>query len=201
MGESKLKRSKHKEMLLSCAGVQTMAGRVQVRWETESSATPVGQLAYFIEFLTLTGLWSRWQETCPLVYSSPNAPSKADVLGTWMLSALSGHKRYAHVTAIRCDGVNPGLLGMDKVISEDALRNAIRRIPEAEGTAWLDRHLACSVTSLLDAAWILDTDTTVKPLYGKQEGAVVSYNPKKPGRPLAQLPHLPHGRTAPGTGR
>ena len=47
--------------------------------------------------------------------------SKADVLGTWMLSILSGHKRYAHVTAIRCDGVNPGLLGMNKVISEDAL--------------------------------------------------------------------------------
>lgn len=183
MGESKLKRSKHKEMLLSCTSVQTIAGRVQVRWETESSVTPVGQLAYFIEFLTLTGLWTRWQETCPLVYSSPNAPSKADVLGTWMLSALSGHKRYAHVTAIRCDGVNPGLLGMDKVISEDALRNAIRRIPEAEGTAWLDQHLACSVTALLDAPWILDIDTTVKPLYGKQEGAVASYNPKKPGRP------------------
>lgn len=36
---------------------------------------------------------------------------------------------------------------------------------------------------LLDAPWILDIDTTVKPLYGKQEGAVVSYNPKKPGRP------------------
>jgi len=36
---------------------------------------------------------------------------------------------------------------------------------------------------LLDAAWILDIDTTVKPLYGKQEGVVVSYNPKKPGRP------------------
>ena len=36
---------------------------------------------------------------------------------------------------------------------------------------------------LLDAPWILDIDTTVKPLYGKQEGAVVSYNPRKPGRP------------------
>lgn len=33
------------------------------------------------------------------------------------------------------------------------------------------------------APWILDTDSTVKPLYGKQEGAVKSYNPKKPGRP------------------
>lgn len=183
MGESKLKLAKREEMLLSCAGVQTMAGRVQVRWETESAATPMGQLAYFIEFLTLTGLWSRWQESCPLSYASPNAPSKTDVLGTWMLSVLAGHKRYSHVTGIRCDGVNPGLLGMSKVISEDALRNALKRIPQAEGTAWLDGHLFDSIAPLLEAPWILDTDTTVKPLYGHQEGAVISYNPRKPGRP------------------
>ncbi len=96
---------------------------------------------------------------------------------------LVGHKRYSHVTAIRCDGVNPGLMGMNKVISEDAMRGALKRIPEAEGTAWLDRHLSESVAPLLDAPWIMDTDTTVKPLYGKQEGAVISYNPTKPGRP------------------
>ena len=183
MGESKRKRARAEETLLSCSGVQTPSGKIQVRWEASSAATPMGQLAYFFEFLGLTGLWSRWQETCPLSYASPNAPSKADVLGTWMLSILSGHKRYSHVTAIRCDGVNPGLLGMNKVISEDALRRALSAIPEAEGVTWLDRHLGESVPPLLDAPWILDIDTTVKPLYGKQEGAVVSYNPRKLGRP------------------
>ena len=127
MGESKKKLAKREEMLLSCAGVQTMSGRVQVRWDTESAATPMGQLAYFIEFLNLTGLWSHWLESCPLTYASPNAPSRADVLGTWMLSILSGHKRYSHVTAIRCDGVNPGLLDMKKVISEDG-REIVRII-------------------------------------------------------------------------
>jgi hypothetical protein len=30
---------------------------------------------------------------------------------------------------------------------------------------------------------VLDADTTIKPLYGHQEGAVLGYNPKKPGRP------------------
>ncbi len=207
MGESKLKRVKSQEMVGACAGVQTAGGRVQVRWESESAATPMGQLAYFIEFLTLTGLWSRWQESYPLPYVSPNAPTKAEVLGTWMLSILSGHKRYSHVTAIRCDGVNPGLLGMSKVISEDAMRRALAATPEADGVAWLEGHLNESVAPLLDAPWILDNDTTVKPLYGKQEGAVVSYdqrkslwddqrkslwddqrkslwdNPRKPGRP------------------
>jgi len=100
-----------------------------------------------------------------------------------MLSVLAGHRRYSHVTAIRCDGVNPELLGMNKVISEDSLRRALAAIPEAEGVSWLESRLNESVAPLLEVPWILDIDTTVKPLYGKQEGAVVSYNPKKPGRP------------------
>ena len=79
----------------------------------------MGQLAFFIEFLTLTGLWERWKDECPLNYTSPNAPEIGDVLGTWLLSILSGHRRYAHVTAIRCDGVNPDLLGMNRIISID----------------------------------------------------------------------------------
>lgn len=119
----------------------------------------------------------------PAELRQPNAPSQADVLGTWMLLVLSGHKRYSHVTTIRCDGVNPGRLGMSKVISEDALRRALIALPETEGVAWLDGPLANSVAPLLDAPWILDIDTTIKPLYGKQEGSVVSSNPKKPGRP------------------
>lgn len=53
MGESKLKLAKREAMLLSGARVQTMAGRMQVRWESGSATTPIGQLACFIEFLTL----------------------------------------------------------------------------------------------------------------------------------------------------
>jgi hypothetical protein len=83
-------------------GVQTMAGRVQVCWETRSAATPRGQLAYFIEFLHLTGLGSRWLERCPLSDKSPNAPTPAEVLGTWLLSMLSGHRRGATRTSQRC---------------------------------------------------------------------------------------------------
>ena len=65
-----------------------------------------------------------------------------------MLSVLAGHKHYSHVTTIRCDGVNPSLA---KIISEDALRNALKHLPEAEGCAWLDGHLSASVSGLLDA--------------------------------------------------
>jgi hypothetical protein len=39
----------------------------------------------------------------------------------------------------------------------------------------------------LNTPWILDIDTTIKTLFGKQSGADVSYNPHKPGRPSHAL--------------
>ena len=54
---------------------------------------------------------------------------------------------------------------------------------ESSGVAWLDRHLATSTQPLLPVPWFLALGATVKRLYGKQAGAVVSYNTKKSGRP------------------
>jgi hypothetical protein len=73
---------------------------------------------------------------------------------------------------------------MEAVVSEDSIRRALASMDGEAAVGWLDHHLAQSTHPVLTLApWILDTDNTVKPLYGKQEGAVVSYNPKKPGRP------------------
>lgn len=164
--------------------VDTYGGRVHVEWDPQASVTPLGQLPFFIEFLKLGGLFDSWVDDCRLSYLSPNSPSKRDVLGTLLLSILAGHKRYAHITTIRCDGVNPDLLGMNKIISEDSMRGALKKIASVPTSgAWLQSHLGKCYLPLLSEPWIMDVDTTVKVLYGKQEGAVIGYNPKKPGRP------------------
>src|SRR5277367_6314619 len=163
--------------------VDTFGGRVHVEWDPQAAVTPLGQLPFFIEFLKLGNLFDPWVEECPLQFTSHNAPSNRDILGTLLLSVLSGHRRYAHITALRCDGVNPQLLGMKKVISEDSMRRSFLKMEEEPGIAWLQRHLKTSYLPLLRVPWILDVDTTVKVLYGHQEGAVIGYNPKKPGRP------------------
>src|SRR5947208_15941663 len=92
--------------------------------------TPLGQLPFFVEYLKQAGLFAGWVADCPLTFSSPNAPSKHDLLGTVLLSILSGHYRYAHITALRCDAVNPRLLGMKKVVSEDAVHRGLAKIDE-----------------------------------------------------------------------
>jgi hypothetical protein len=154
-----------------------------VEWNPQAAVTPLGQLPFFIEFLKTSELFAPWVRDCPLTYQSPNAPQTIDVLGTLFLSILSGHRRYAHITTIRTDGVNPALLGMSKVCSEDAVRRALGTLKEAASTQWLQTHLLRCYEPLLMEPWILDVDVTVKPLYGHQEGAEVGYNPHKPGRP------------------
>lgn len=163
--------------------VDTYGGRVYIEWDQDTPVTPLGQLSFFIEFLKRTELFDQWVTTCPLQFSSPNAPALRDVLGTILLSVLSGHTRYSHITTVRTDKVNAPLLGMNKIVSEDSVRRALLKIPETGGEEWLTTELKNCYSDILNIPWVLDVDTTIKCLYGRQEGAVVGYNPKKPGRP------------------
>ena len=108
--------------------VQTPGGVFTVRWDDRGSATALGQLAFFAQYLETAGLFEAWLKSCSLNYTSPNAPALVDVLGTWMLSILDGHCRYAHVGALRGDGVAPSILGMGKIIGDDSLRRALSAI-------------------------------------------------------------------------
>lgn len=163
--------------------VDTFDGKVYINWDHNATVTPLGQLAFFIEFLKQTGLFDDWIDQCPLKLTSNNASATRDILGTILLSVLSGHTRYAHMMSVRTDKVNAPLLGMKKIVSEDSVRRALLKMPELESKTWLMNSLKNCYEELLTTPWILDVDTTVKCLYGHQEGAVVGYNPQKPGRP------------------
>ncbi len=146
------------------SSVDTFGGKVEVRWDSDAAVTAFGQMPYFIEFLKTADLFEPWVADCPLSYRSPNAPDKRDVLGTILLSVLAGHQRYAHINALRGDGVNPELLRMSKVVSEDSVRRAFEPVAEGACRDWCRRHLSKTHEGLLREPWILDIDSTVKPL-------------------------------------
>jgi len=193
------------ERLAEDLRLSTPGGRFQVRWDENGSATALGQLGFFAEFLEVSGVFARWMEGCPMSYTSPNAPTVVDVLGTWLLSILDGQRRYAHVAGLRGDEVAPQILGMNKIVSDESLRRALahlapnqpKRCSEEEraaraaqlvkSTAWMDAALDESTREALSTDWILDADTTVKLLFGHQDGAEIGYNPTKPGRPSHTL--------------
>lgn len=166
--------------------LQTPGERVRVEWSEmdKEQTSPMGGLAYFAHYLESTGFFEQWVGDCPLTYKSNNAPAKRDVLGTILLSVLNGHNRYAHITALRGDGLSAGLLRLKEIPSEDSVRRALLKITkEHADSAWMEKSFESFDTGLLEEPWVMDLDVTVKPLYGHQEGAVAGYNPARPGRP------------------
>jgi hypothetical protein len=118
--------------------VDTMGGRVHVRWDEKAQATPHGQIVFFAEFLATAGVFDRWVEDCALRYSSPNASRPRDVLGTLMLGILAGSKRYAHIAGVRGDAVAAKALGL-KAISK-LPREAAAELPAAGRAAHANRR-------------------------------------------------------------
>ena len=103
MGERKFAPVKAINGTDQAMSVNTPGGKFTVRWDARGSATALGQLAFFAEYLEATGLFERWRASCPLSYTSPNAPALVDVLGTWMLSILvsiAATPTWAHCAAM-----------------------------------------------------------------------------------------------------
>jgi Metallo-beta-lactamase superfamily len=120
--------------------LDTFAGPVRVR-DRSSPLTPLGQLVYFVEFLKVSGRLDAVIADCPLAYTSPNAPEVRDVIGTWILSILAGHKRYAHITSLRCDDVLRELMGRSGGLLVDGVRDRLRpdlrvHLAAAEAKFW-----------------------------------------------------------------
>ena len=151
-------------------------GRVHVHWAPDEAVTPLGQLPFFIDYLKQAGLFAAFIADSPLRYVSPNAPKIRDILGTMVLSIVTGARRYAHINALRHDAVNPVLLGMTRICSDYSVLRGLGSLNGQEAQDWLLGHLDFASRPLLQEPWILDCDAAVKPIYGHQEGAVVGYN-------------------------
>lgn len=163
--------------------VDTPGGRFFAEWETQAPVTREGQLMFFFQFLHAGDRWRQLLEGCPLSYVGNRGSGKGNVMGTILLSVLCGHWRYAHINSVRGDRVNPALLGIGGTVSEDAVRAALKRMDEGQSLAWVSRQILRSIEPALGLPWILDIDTTIKVLYGHQQGAQLGHNPHKPGRP------------------
>ena len=120
----------------------------------DDPVTRDGSLIFFFQFLKAGGRWEALIKTSPLRYHSNRSSAIRDVLGTMMLSVLAGHGRYAHINSVRGDGVNPGLLGMSKTVSEDAVRRGLPsgkflHLPDDLLGIWVQWHIYTLVSDVL----------------------------------------------------
>jgi hypothetical protein len=141
-------------------------GRFYAEFDSDTPISREGRLVFFAQFLHAIQRWEPFLQNCPLTYTGNRGSKVVNVLGTAFISVLAGHWRYAHVNVIRGAAVNPGVLGMTSTVSEDVVRDAMKRMPEVAATHWLSNELLACVEPALSQPCILDIDSTVKPVFG-----------------------------------
>jgi hypothetical protein len=78
--------------------VETPGGRLHIRWDLRSPRHAQRATGLFRRVSCHRGLRVVGEEL-PAAYSRQRGDQhKRDVLGTWFLSILAGHYRYAHIT-------------------------------------------------------------------------------------------------------
>ena len=108
-------------------------------------------MIFFFQFLQAGGRWEEFLRECPPHYTGNRGSGAPNVMGTVLLSVLSGHWLYARINVLRGDGINPGLLGMIGTVSEDAVRLAMTCINETAGLDWFSTQIFGSISPALES--------------------------------------------------
>jgi hypothetical protein len=153
--------------------------------ESKRAVTPYGGLAVFIEYLQKIHYSETIQANMPVCLTSPNAIDPSETFTAFLISVLSGARRFAHAGLLRLDKAMHCLLGIARFPTDDTMRNLFKRFNQGKVTEFYSTLTQWQIQRLPERpeGYSLDMDSTVFERYGQQQGALKGYNPKKHGRP------------------
>ena len=185
--------------------INALFGRAKlVLDETPKAITPFGGLASLIAFLGRIGFVEQLESAMPFAAStSNNAIPLTHTFTAFLMTVVTGGRRFAHAQWLRADHALHALLGMDRFPGDDTIRNFFLRFSQSHVQAFY-RPLwkwTLEQVNMPARGFHLDLDSTVLQRSGKQEGAVKGYNPLRRGRGshhpllavLAEAPFILHG--------
>ena len=79
---------------------------------------------FFFQFLDTGDRWREFLANCPLDYIGNRGSGKLNVMGT-------------------------ALLGMAKIVSEDVVHTALKRVDETQSLSWVQGHILASISPAL----------------------------------------------------
>jgi len=153
--------------------------------DTERAVTPYGGLSVFVEYLRKIEYAETIRQFIPIQFTSPNAIDPAETFTAFLISVLSGARRFAHASLLRFDKALHCLVGIMRFPTDDTMRNLFKRFGQAKVSEFYASLTQWQIQRLPERSegYSLDLDSTVFERYGHQQGALKGYNPKKHGRP------------------
>lgn len=159
---------------------------------TGTSLTHFGGLLVLQRFLQRLGLRSLFAHHVRFNQRN-NRYAISESLLAWLYPIILGLGRIDAIRLLQRNGVFQYLTGLPTYPDPQTLRRFLVRFGEAGLNRFLRLHNHLRLTLLKRprrlTSMILDWDTTVLTVYGKQQRAAIGFNPKKRGRP-SYLPLL-----------
>ena len=101
-----------------------------------------------------------------------------------ILASLSGVYRLTGIANFTCDPLVQKVLGLVKELNKDVISTEFKKLGQ-HGARLLEELFGCRIKRTLEKSELeeltIDADSTVKAVYGSQEGAAKGYNPYKRG--------------------
>ena len=162
-----------------------LSGERVILRETKRAVTPFGGVAVFICFLRKVDLVGQVRQHMPIQWKSPNHIDPTITFIAFLITVLTGAKRFAHAAWLRGDRALHALLGIDRFPIDDTIRNLFRQFGMGQVQRLYEPLAEWQMARLplRRDGYTLDLDSTVFERYGRQEGSLKGHNPRKHGRP------------------
>jgi hypothetical protein len=135
---------------------------------TQRAVSPFGGMAVFVSFLGKIGFAEAVRKHVPIRWKSPNHIDPTSTFTAFLISVLSGARRFAHASLLRRDRALHALLGMVRFPTDDTVRNLFRAFGMGEVQRFYEPM----------AEWLMQ-----RLPQRQQEGSLKGHNPRKHGRP------------------
>ena len=126
--------------------------------------------------------------------------SNGQIMLSLLLSSLSGINRAVRIANFTADSLVQTLLNLSKHLNKDVLGERLKKFGQ-QGSVLFQEYTFKKVSQWITESGLtaitIDCDSTVKTVYGNQQGAAKGYNPDKKGaksyHPLLAFVSSPYG--------
>ena len=156
-------------------------GELQIRY-SDKSVSPWGGMRLLKEFIDRSGIFAKLEELDLPRPGSNAGYSPVEILQGFWLGLFVGASRYVHLEWLRGDETLKEIFCFKRFPSQSTYSRFFHKFNQARNHRVFPRLQQWFFSTVDVGPLSVDLDSSVLTRYGEQEGAVVGYNPSKPGR-------------------
>lgn len=146
--------------------------------------TKYSGLSPIMKYINKLNLSQQLNDLFPTEMHNATKFSNAQILLTVILASFVGINRFVQIAMFSFDSLVLALLGLTTGLNKDVINVRLKELGQA-GAIKLQEHLFGLTTKWLEKSRLtsitLDVDSSVKTVYGNQQGAQVGFNSQKKG--------------------